>query len=388
MSKPALLLSFLAVVAWMTCGCSTNAARSSTASSSSRGTTQDDRVFLPPGSPKLKQISTAAVQLQDVPREEITAPGKVELDPNRVSRVLMPVPGRVRSVLVKLGDAVSEGQQLLVVESPEASSAVAAFSQAEARLRQAISEQAKAEKDSDRVKALYEHRAAALKDVQNAENDLVRAQSAVVQSQAEVEEAQQRLGMLGLKPDGRSRDVFVRAPIDGKVLEIAVAPGEYRNDTSASLMTIADLKTVWITSNVPESRIRLIQVGERVDIELAAYPGEVFRGQVKRIADTVDPETRTIKVQAELANPGGRFRPEMFGNMHHSHGSHALPMVAASAVIQGGHGPMVYVQKGAGEFQRIPVQAGDVRGGLVPILSGLGGGELVVVDGALLLRGN
>jgi cobalt-zinc-cadmium efflux system membrane fusion protein len=78
-------------------------------------------------------------------------------------------------------------------------------------------------------------------------------------------------------------------------LEIAVAPGEYRNDTNASLMTIADLKTVWITSNVPESRIRLIQVGERVDIELAAYPGEVFRGQVKRIADTVDPETRTIK---------------------------------------------------------------------------------------------
>jgi len=74
--------------------------------------------------------------------------------------------------------------------------------------------------------------------------------------------------------------------------------------------------------------------------------------------------------------------------MHHSHGSHALPMVAASAVIQGGHGPTVYVQKGAGEFQRTPVQAGDVRGGLVPILSGLNGGEVLVVDGALLLRGN
>ncbi len=53
----------------------------------------------------------------------------------------------------------------------------------------------------------------------------------------------------------------MRAPIDGKILEVNVAPGEYRTDTAAPLMTVADLATVWIASDVPESSVRLIHVG-------------------------------------------------------------------------------------------------------------------------------
>ena len=94
-----------------------------------------------------------------------------------------------------------------------------------------------------------------------------------------------------------------------KVMEIAVAPGEYRNDTSASLMTIADLSTVWMSASVPETRIRYIEVGEAVRAEFSAYPGEEFRARVMRIADTVDAQTRTIKVDAEIPNPTGRLRP-------------------------------------------------------------------------------
>jgi len=172
----------------------------------------------------------------------------------------------------------------------------------------------------------------------------------------------------------------------GKVLEIAVAQGEYRNDTSANLMMIADLGTVWVTSSVPESQIRLVELGERVDIELSAYPGEAFRGQVKRIADMVDPDTRTVKVQAELANPGGRLRPEMFGNMRHSHGTRRLAVVAANALVQGDQGASVFVEKAPGVFQRVTVTVGDARDGVAPVLAGLRAGDRVVTDGAVLLR--
>lgn len=297
----------------------------------------------------------------------------------------MPVPGRIREVLVKLGDPVTEGQPLVTIESPEAGLAMTASTQAQAQVRQAQAALSKAEKDLARARDLYEHRAAALKDVVTAENDLAQAQSAVEQTQAAAVEALHRLEMLGLHASPHTHQVSVRAPLSGKVLEIAVAPGEYRNDTSASLMTIADLSNVWVTSQVPESSIRLIRPGERVEIELAAYPGEVFHGRVTRIADTVDPQTRTVRVQAELENRAGRLRPEMFGNIRHAHGSRTLPSVPVSAVVQGENGASVFVAKAAGEFERVPVRTGETRGGSVPILSGLQAGQRVVVDGAVLL---
>src|SRR5262245_64322214 len=113
---------------------------------------------------------------------------------------------------------------------------------------------------------------------------------------------------------------------------MSVANGEYRNDTAAPVITIADLSTVWISADVPESSIRLVQVGSRVDVSFAAYPGEVFRARVARIADTVDPQTRTVKVRAEMDNRQGRFRPEMFGSVRSTSGMRILPVVPAGAV--------------------------------------------------------
>ena len=110
------------------------------------------------------------------------------------------------------------------------------------------------------------------------------------------EQAGRRLDLLGLQREQFGQKIAVKAPISGKVLELTVAPNEYRNDTNASLMTIGDLSHVWVSSDVPETSIRFIKPGEHVDMELQAYPGRVFRARVKRIADTVDPVTRTIKV--------------------------------------------------------------------------------------------
>ena len=388
MNRRPYALIFPAVLLLSTVGCGSEAVQSSEVPAPAQEASDDNRIVLPPDSPKLQQMRLATVDLREVLEEVVAAPGKVELNPNRVSHVLMPVAGRIRAVLVRLGDAVTEGQPLIGVESPDANAALAASSQADAHLRQAASAQSKAEKDLARVKELYAFRAAALKDVTSAENDLVQAQATVESSRADVDQARQRLEVLGLKPGGENREVMVRAPISGKVLELAVAPGEYRTDTAASLMTVADLSTVWITSSVPESSIRLIEVGEPVDVVLAAYPGESFHGRVTRIADTVDAETRTVKVQAELANPGGRFRPEMFGSIRHSHGPKPVPVIPLGAVIQTGQGAVVYRETEKGVFERIAVTVGTPRDGYVRVLSGLRAGERVVADGGVLLKGN
>jgi len=152
-------------------------------------------------------------------------------------------------------------------------------------------------------------------------------------------------------------------------------------------MTIADLSTVWVSSDVPESAIRLIHVGSRVTMTLLAYPGETFAAAVTRIADVVDRQTRTIKVYLEMPNPHGSFRPEMFGNVRHVGRVRAMPVVPLSTLVQEYGKIVIFIDRGAGQYERREVTVGQRSDDVVPLISGVQVGERVIVDGALLLKG-
>lgn len=340
---------------------------------------------IPPDSPMLAQIRRQKVADAELATEEVIAPGKIEANPNRVSKVVAPVAGRVARVMVKVGDAVRLGQSLFTIISPDADAAMSTHLQVDAAVTQTRTGLLKAQADFDRTKDLFAHDAVAKKEVLNAESALAQAQAALDQALASREQAQRRLAVLGLNPRDFAQQVTVRAPLSGKVLELSVVQGEYRNDTSAPVMTIADLSTVWVSSQVPETYIRFIQPREKVEIRLVAYPDETFQGYVLQIADTVDPQTRTIKVHAEMDNPGGRFRPEMFGSIRHIESTRRMPVVPTTAVLEGDGRSTVIVESAPGAFQERPVVVGKNAGPLVRIVSGLKPGEMVVVDGAMLL---
>jgi membrane fusion protein, heavy metal efflux system len=344
-------------------------------------------VVLPPQSPMLAQIRRAPVATAELPTDEIVAPGKVEANPNRVSKVVLPVTGRIVAVLVKIGDAVRKDQPLLTMASPDADGAMSAYLSAEAAVGQARAGLTKADADADRAADLYAHNAIAKKEVLTAESALAQAKAAVEQAQAAREQALRRLAVLGLKPGDFQQQVVVRSPLAGKVLELSVVPGEYRNDTSASIITIADLATVWVTSQVPESYIRFVQAGERVEISLVAYPGESFEGRVSRIADTVDPQTRTVKVQAEIDNRAGRLRPEMYGSIHHIESTATTVVVPTAAVVQKDGRSVVFVESAPGRFDEREVTLGRRAGDLVRVQKGVSPGETIAVDGVMLLNG-
>src|SRR2546425_8008016 len=122
-------------------------------------------VTIAPDSPQLGQIRVAAVDLADVPQEGVVAPARVGIDPNRLSKVLMPVPGRIEEVMARLGDRVEQGQAVVALESPDADAAVGAYRQAEAAERQSEAALAKAEADYQRARDLREHGAVAQKDL-------------------------------------------------------------------------------------------------------------------------------------------------------------------------------------------------------------------------------
>jgi cobalt-zinc-cadmium efflux system membrane fusion protein len=342
---------------------------------------------VPADSPMLKQIRREKVADAELATDEVIAPGKIEANPNRISKVVVPVAGRVARVLVAVGDAVRQDQPLFTIESPDADAATSTHLQADAAVTQARATLLKAQADAERTKDLFDHNAVAKKEVLNADSALAQAQAALDQALASRQQAERRLSVLGLTPRDFTQQVTVRSPLSGKVLELSVVPGEYRNDTSAPVMTIADLSTVWVSSQVPETYIRFIQPREKVEIRLVAYPDETFEGRVAQIADTVDPQTRTVKVHAELDNRGGRFRPEMFGSIHHIESTAKMPVVPAGAVIEGDGHSTVFVESAPGTFQERDVVVGKKAGPGIRIVSGVKAGETVVVDGAMLLSG-
>jgi membrane fusion protein, heavy metal efflux system len=391
MTRVAVVLLGAVLSAWGLVGCDRGDAPA--AASTPASLRNLNIVTIPPDSQQMSQIRVEPVRLADMPSDELVAPGRVTMNPNRVSRVLPPVGGRVLQVLVKLGDHVEQGQPLLTMESPDGDAAVSADLQARSTERQTRATFQKAESDFRRAAELYEHKAVAEKDLLQAQNDLATAKSAYEIAQTVREQTARKLQLLELKPTEFHQPVLVRAPLTGQVLEVNVAPGEYRaaisfhTDTTAPLMTIADLSTVWVSSDVPEPFIPLIHIGEPVAITLVAFPDQTLAGRVARIGDVLDAQTRTLKVHVELPNPVGRFRPEMYGTIRHSGPSRPTLVLPATALIQEYGRSIVFVERGPGRFERREVRTGVRVGALVSVSDGLAPDERAVVEGAMLLKG-
>lgn len=343
-------------------------------------------VVLDPQAPELRQISIEPIRAIPIPADEISAPAKIEANPNRVSHALLPVPGRIVQVLVRLGDSVVQGQPVVTIESPAVAEAAAAMISAEALLRQAKVGATKAEADLARVTDLFEHQAVARKEVLAAETAASLSKSTVEQAESARQQAKRRLELLGLKSGNYQQHVSVAAPVSGKVLEISAVDGEFRNEINAPLLTIADLSRVWATSEVAESKIRFCKVGGTAELELIAYPKESFHARVTRIADIVNSETRTVKVNAEIENSGGRLRPEMFGSMRFAQGVVDTPWVPDSAVVRSADKDLVFVEEAPGRFRAAQVQLGKHFGNGVALTGGAKAGDRIVTRGSVYLK--
>jgi cobalt-zinc-cadmium efflux system membrane fusion protein len=397
MSLRALLVMSCVVCALAACGRSDGPAAAPGQKSGSQalpgGLPAGNVVVIPADSPQMKQLRVEAVQFADVPTDELVAPARVTTNPNLVSRVLPPVQGRILRVMVKFGDSVEKGQPVMLMESPDADAAVSTRLQAEATQRQARATLTKVEADVKRATELYEVKAVAEKDLLQAQNELAQARGGLEAAEAALKQSTRKLEILGLKPGQFNQPLEVRAPISGKVLEVNMAPGEYRagvsfhSDVTTPLLTIADLSTVWVTSDVPEPFIRLIHMSDPLAVSLISFPDETFVGRVIRIGDVLDPQTRTLKVYLDLPNPQGRLRPEMFGTIRHTGPKHTMPVVPATAVIQEYGRDVVFLERAPGQFERRGVQLGPRLGNVAVVRDGLTPGERVVVEGAILLKG-
>jgi membrane fusion protein, heavy metal efflux system len=382
-----LQIVFCAAAALCCTGCGKHEAASAEEKpAASQARTATGEVSLGPDAPELKQMSIEPVKTVSVPADEVIAPAKIEVNPNQVGHAVLPVPGRIMNVMTKLGDSVAKGQPLFTLESTVIAEAESGYVQAQSSVRQAELALAKAEADAARMNDLYEHQAVAQKEALAARTAEALSRSSLEQAQTAREQARRRLELLGLKAGKFQQQMTVTAPISGKVLEVSVVSGEFRNEINTPLITVANLSRVWATSDVPESQIRFYKLGGTADLELLAFPGQMFKGRVTRIADTVNSETRTIKVTAELDNPGGQLRPEMYGRLRYADGMVSAPWIPEGAVIRGSDKEIVFVELSRGRFLSTPVKLGRAQGGGFAVSSGLKPGDRVVTKGSIYLK--
>jgi cobalt-zinc-cadmium efflux system membrane fusion protein len=332
----------------------------------------DGRITVPERSPVRSRLAIAAVAERDV-RRDLVLPAVVESDPARLVKVLPPLSGRVTQLKVTLGERVTAGQPLVVIDSPDLAAAYADYDRGKVLLALAL-------KTRDRQRGLAKIGGAAEKDLQQAETDYVTAE-------AELRRTQARLLQIGVDADtsAPSRTVTVVAPMAGSVIELDVAPGAYWNDATASLMTVADLRTIWVTASVPESDTAFVAKGQAVDVAFPAYPGESFTGEVLFVSDVLDADTRRTKVRIAFANPDTRLRPGMFANVTFHAPARRAAVVPTSALVLKDDRSQVYVETAPWTFEARTVEIGFQQGNEVVLRSGVTAGERVVVKGGVLL---
>ena len=331
------------------------------------------RIVVPEGSPLRGKLTIGTVTQQQIDRT-LQLPAIVEAEPARTVKVLPPVAGRLIDLKIQLGERVERGQELAVIDSSDLAQAYADEDKARSAVK--MTKQA-----LDRAVALEKYSAGSVKDRQQAENDHAQAQ-------AELERTQARLRAIGvvadLKEEGRK--LSLKAPVSGSVIDLQVARGAHLNDTTAAIMTIANLAEIWVTANVPEKDTALVAQGQAVDVVFAAYPGEVFKGRVLFVSDILDPDTRRTKVRIAFQNPNMRLKPNMFASATFVTPKQTVPIVPTTAVVLRNEADQVFVEIAPWTFEARPIEIDFQQGNQAVIAHGLKAGQRVVVRGAVLLN--
>lgn len=354
---------------------------------------------------------------------DVNTTGEVLADANLVTRVNPTVAGRIEKVMVQPGDYVKAGQTVMVVRSTDIESVEAELLQNIAQVKSDL-EKDLLQIDSDislskaqcelsrrtyeRVKSLLDEKIASRAEFESAETQKNKDNISLQTLQSKrtetialskrrmdvlMEPLRQRLALMGVSDAQLDRIirtgqietmVDIRATACGVVCQRDVNQGE-TVDPNRCLMTIGNFEKVWLKADVHEKDIEKLSIGEPITLSVDSFPGKVFRGKLDYVCDSVNPDTRTLPVRAEVVNPNHLLKPNMFARMNIIVGRKQVLTVPDAAVQSVGAGNVVYVALNSDSFQERAVTLGTKCGTDVEVLSGVHAGETVVTDGSFSL---
>ena len=331
------------------------------------------QILIPEQSPLRQRLVVTAAPAEQT-SELITAPGTVEADPRRAVPVLPAGTGRVHEVLVALGDRVRRGQVLATIDSPD--------------LAQAYDDDDKAAAAAALAARLLGYQEEQVRIGAASERDLEQARSENAQASAEYTRTRARLRAMGAGEGDHAggRLLAVRAPVDGAITALAVAPGAMINDDTQALLTVADLSVVWVSAWVAEQDLAHVARDAAAEVTFAAYPGRTLHGKVLFVADQVDPDSRRTRTRIAFENPDYALKPNMYATvvLRSPPASHVV--LPASALLMNNDRTSVFVAVAPWTFERRTVEPLLGESASVTIAAGVRPGEQVLVQGGILLN--
>jgi RND family efflux transporter MFP subunit len=180
------------------------------------------------------------------------------------------------------------------------------------------------------------------------------------------------------------RTVTLYAPVSGTVMARNAFPKQ-RVTPGTELYSLAGLDSVWILADVFQSDAPLVREGTPARVTTPYGPAGAIAARVDFIQPGVDPQTRTLKVRLNAANPGLRLLPDMFVDIEFRAPRARRLTVPSGAIIDAGLRKTVFVDRGNGYLEPRQVETGPQHGGRTEIQRGLKGGERIVASGTFLI---
>jgi membrane fusion protein, heavy metal efflux system len=357
-------------------GCQGSGSKASADSSSAKSSDNAELFTIP--QEQMAHVQVLTVQPAMLLRT-LRLTGAVAYNSFRTTPVITQVSGPVSRVVVVPGQKVQKGEPMLYVASPD-------YSQLRTNYLKAKDAYALAQKAYARARDLYEHKAIA-------EQNLEQAQSAEVQASGDLASSQAALKVMGITdPDALvqappSFEVPVRAPIDGEVVEQDVSGGQLIQPGTTQCFMISDTGSVWVLVNIYQKDLPHVRVGDAVTIQTDTYP-EVFRGRIAYVAPSLDPNTRTLQARIETNNPGEKLKKDMYVVATVNAGTipNAIALPDAAVLRDTENQPFVYAAASSNQFGRRSVTLGESLNGQTEITSGLKAGDQVIGNGSLFLQ--
>jgi len=349
--------------------------------------------------------------------------------------VFAKVNGYIKRLGADLGDFVKEGQILVEIDAPELSAAVegarATVSQAESNLKVTESNLASAHaavinqeanlvraravarndtRNADRYEDLHGRGLIAAMDRDNARTNAESSQAALRGAEAQldvaktqVETARSQVALAKSNVDGARASMKISqtnldntkitAPFAGYISQRNLHPGASVNSQAAGtssssigILVLQDLKIVRVQVEVQERDISRVKIGSTATVFVDAYPGRVFEAKATRIVHALDPRTRTLGVEMEIANPDQALKPGMYARVELVIDHHPKAVLIENEAIRNEGDNAVVFTVTNGVVGRRPITVGVTQGTLVEVLKGLTGNEQVIVEGKELVR--
>jgi len=176
----------------------------------------------------------------------------------------------------------------------------------------------------------------------------------------------------------------ITSAVDGVITEVGARDG-MTVTPGMTLFRVADLSTVWVLAEVPESQAPVARPGQPVSATAAGLPGQTLTGKVDAILPDVNPTTRTLKVRVELQNKNRQLVPGMFVSVRFgAQGGPDKILVPTEALIRTGSRTIAMLEVDGG-FNPVEVKTGAEANGQTEVTEGLKAGQKVVASGQFLL---